>query len=44
MNIRLKLFKNESPVHKLLRINQGYGIDQIPMIQKYFYFKAQENS
>ena len=44
LNIRPKLFENESPVHHTLRFTQGCGIDQILMIREQVYFIAKENS
>ena len=44
LNIRHKLFDNESPVNHSLIFNHGCGMDQIFMIQKYVYFIAKWNS
>ena len=44
LNIRPKLFDNESPVHHPLIFTQGYGRDKKIMIRKEVYFIATENN
>ena len=40
LNIRLKLFKNDSSAYHPLRFTQGCGIDQMFIILKYVYLIA----
>ena len=44
LNIRPKLFNNESPPHYSLRITYYHIMYQIFMIREYVYITAKENS
>ena len=44
LNIRPKIFENESPAHYPLIFTQGRGIYQILMVLEYVYFISKENS
>ena len=44
LNVRPKIFENESPVHHPLGLTQGCSIDHILMIQEYVYFITKNNS
>ena len=44
LNIRPKLFENESPANHPLRFTQGCGVYQILMIREYVYLIAKEDS